>query len=169
MAETITAADLMSRPVHKLTGDVSVAEAAAFLLRHGISGAPVLDAHGRPAGVFTMNDIARHVQYRLLNLPTIDPSRERTLEGREPVPAGFHFEALENTKVSELMTFGLVTVFQEATLEEVVRSMTTQKIHRVFVIDDAGKLAGVITSMDVLARLDRWFRERRAERKAGAV
>jgi CBS domain-containing protein len=163
MNDPILAADLMSRPVHRVTLDVTVAEAAEFLLRHGISGAPVVDAHGRPVGVFTMNDIARHVQGRMLNLPVIDPKRERALETREPIPEdmGFHFEALEGTKVADLMSFGLVTVFPQATLEEVIRSLVTQKIHRVFVISEAGELEGVITTMDVLKWMDRRFVERR--------
>jgi CBS domain-containing protein len=158
MNSVVIAEDLMSRPVRKLTADTPVSEAAAFLLRWGISGAPVLNEHGQPVGVFTLNDIARHVQNRLVNLPTVDPSKERTLEGREAVPRGFHVEAFEGTTVGDLMTFGLVTVFPQATLEEVVRSMTTQKIHRVFVLSDDGELDGVITSMDVLKWMERQYR-----------
>lgn len=159
--DTLIAKDLMARPVRRLTVSASVCDAAEFLLRWGISGAPVEDEHGRWVGVFTMNDLARHVQDRLVKLPTVDPKRERTLETREEIPEGFGFDGFEDTRVGDLMTGGLYSVFPEATLEEVVRTLTTQKVHRVFVLSDKGTLEGVITTMDVLRWMDAKYRERR--------
>jgi len=47
-------------------------------------------------------------------------------------------------------------VFPESTLEEIVRSMLSNKIHRVFVIDEAsGELEGVITTFDLLRSLEK--------------
>lgn len=161
---TTLAKDLMARPVRRLTTAASVRDAAEFLLRWGISGAPVEDEHGRWVGVFTMNDLARHVQDRLVKLPTVDPKRERTLETREEIPDGFGFEGFEDTRVGDLMTGGLYSVFPEATLEEVVRTLTTQKIHRVFVLSEKGAVEGVITTMDVLRWMDAQAREHRTSR-----
>lgn len=165
MTREATARELMVRPVRKLISDATVRDAADFLLRWGISGAPVVDAHGRWVGVFTLNDIARHVQNRLVELPVIDPKQERTLETREEIPEGFHFEGFEDTRVGDLMTPGLYSVFPEATLEEVVRTMTGQKIHRVFVISEGGEIEGVITSMDVLKWMERRYRDWNAARQ----
>jgi CBS-domain-containing membrane protein len=142
----------MKGPVRQLTTRTLVRDAAAFLLRHGISGAPVIDDHGRWIGVFTQNDLARYVQQRIL--PKISG---RTLESRENVEVDF--EALPDqfgeTPVRDLMTLGLYTVFPEATLEEVVHTLTAFKVHRVFVIQETGtSLLGVITTMDVLRWLD---------------
>lgn len=164
MTSETTARELMVRPVRKLISDATVRDAADFLLRWGISGAPVVDAHGRWVGVFTLNDIARHVQNRLVELPVIDPKQERTLETREEIPEGFHFEGFEDTRVGDLMTPGLYSVFPDATLEEVVRTMTGQKIHRVFVITEGGEIEGVITSMDVLKWMERRYRDWNAAR-----
>lgn len=145
---TLLARDVMSRPVKRLTAATPVRDAAAFLTRNGISGAPVMDPRGRWIGVFTQRDLARHVQARLARL-----GRERTLESREPVAdaAREPVDEFGKTPVKELMTEGMFTVFPESTLDEVVRSMVKFKIHRVFVIDDAsGELEGVITTLDVL-------------------
>ena len=142
------AQDLMSRPVYQLTSWTPLGDAAAFLLRHEISGAPVLDEHGKWIGVFTQNDLARAVQSRL-----IEPEVRRTLETREPVVDVFALppEELRRTPVRSFMTVGLFTVFPDATVEEVVGTMTKFHIHRVFVIDEEkGTLLGVITTMDVL-------------------
>lgn len=162
--EIIVARDVMTRPVRRLTTETLVPDAAAFFLRHGISGAPVTGAQGRPVGVFTMNDVARAVQIRLVPHATPD----RTLEERGPVPEGapFALEGFEKTKVGDLMTPGLFTVFPEATLDEVVRTMASQRIHRVFVISEEGGLEGVITTMDVLKWVDRKFMALKAEDRA---
>jgi tRNA nucleotidyltransferase (CCA-adding enzyme) len=154
MPRPVLARELMSRPVRQLTAATPVRDAAAFLLRHGISGAPVLDEHGQWIGVFTQNDLARSVENRLA-----PPTPGRTLESREPVADFLALppEELGRTPVKRFMTLGLFTVFPEATMEEVVRTMTTFKIHRVFVIDEKeGALQGVITTMDVL----RWLEAR---------
>jgi predicted transcriptional regulator len=164
MSGPVLAKDLMSRPVRRLTTDANVRDAADFLLRWGISGAPVEDGHGRWVGVFTMNDLARHVQERLVKLPTVDPKRERTLETREELPAGFGFEGFEDTRVGDLMTGGLYSVFPEATIEEVVRALVAQKIHRLFVIDEKGGIEGVITTMDLLRWMDAQARAQRPVR-----
>ena len=146
---TLLARDVMSRPVKRLTAATPVRDAAAFLTRNGISGAPVIDARGRWIGVFTQRDLARHVQERMVR-----PRRgERTLESREPVmdAAGEPTDEFGRTPVKQLMTEGMFTVFPDSTMDEVVRSMVKFKIHRVFVIDDAsGELEGVITTLDVL-------------------
>ena len=154
----IVARDLMSRPVRQLMAWTPVAEAAAFLLRHGISGAPVLDEHGRWIGVFTQNDMARAVENRL----TSSSGVERSLETREPLvdPLSLPPEELRKTPVVAFMTRGLYTVFPGATVEEVIHTMTHFKVHRVFVIhEQEGTLLGVITTMDVM----RWM-----ERKKGS-
>jgi len=153
--EIVLAKDVMSRPVRKLTYETLVPDAAAFLLRHGISGAPIIGSHGRPVGVFTLHDLARAVQTRLLP----HASSDRTLEKREPPPkrAEPPLEGLEKSPVGTLMTPGLFTVFPESTLDEIVRSMASQKIHRLFVISEKGDLEGVITSMDVLKWIDRKY------------
>ena len=153
MTGTMLARDLMSRPVRRITASTPVRDAAAFLARHGISGAPVIDARGRWLGVFTLRDLARHVEERMLR-----PPRERTLESREPVldAGGEPTEEFGRTPVKDLMTRGMFTVFPESTVEEVVRSMLSNSIHRVFVIDEAtGDLEGVITTFDLLRSLEK--------------
>jgi CBS-domain-containing membrane protein len=156
----VLAQDLMSRPVRQVTAWTPVAEAAAFLLRHGISGAPVLDEHGRWIGVFTQNDLARAVENRLLSIREVD----RSLETREPLadPLALPPEELGKTPVRAFMTRGLFTVFPDASVKDVLHTMNHFKVHRVFVIDEQeGTLLGVITTMDVM----RWMERMRASSK----
>jgi CBS domain-containing protein len=145
------ARDLMSRPVRSLSSRTPVREAAGFLTHHGISGAPVEDDRGRWLGVFSMTDIARAVASRLS-----PPPAERSLEAREPVPpdSASSLETLATLQVGDVMTPGMVTVFPDSSVGEVLRSLLKFKVHRVFVIQaESGSLVGVITSMDVLSWL----------------
>jgi CBS domain-containing protein len=148
----VPARKLMSRPVRRLTSHTPVRDAAEFLTRHGISGAPVEDEHGRWLGVFSMADLARAVAARFEA-----PLAERTLEAREPAPAGAPpvSDSLASVPVVDLMTPGLVTVFPDSTLDEVLRSMLSFEVHRVFVIDaESGSLEGVISTVDVMRWLE---------------
>lgn len=152
MKKTMQARDLMSRPVRQVQAATPVRDAAAFLLRHRISGAPVLDEHGQWVGVFTQNDLARYVEGQIV--PRIS---ERTLESRETVkePLVSSLDKFGNAPVRDYMTPGMFTVFPDATLEEVVHALVSFRIHRVFVIDPrSGSLEGAITSMDVMRALD---------------
>jgi len=151
MRKTALARDLMRHPVRQITAWTPVREAAAFLLRQGISGAPVIDEHGRWVGVFTQNDIARCVQNRIVRAHP-----DRTLESREEVAdLAALSEKVADAPVRDFMTAGLFTVFPEATLDEVIHTMTAFSIHRVFVInEEKGELLGVITTMDVMRWLD---------------
>jgi len=149
--ETLLARDLMSRPVKRLTASMPLRDAAAFFVKHGISGAPVVDARGRWLGVFTQRDLARHVQERM-----VVARGERSLESREPALGELGEPAPDfgRTPVRALMTRGLFTVFPDATLTEVMRALVSFGVHRVFVIDEkGGELLGVITTLDVLRAL----------------
>lgn len=159
MKPTIRARDIMSHPVKRLLLDTTVRDAAAFMLRMGISGAPVVDGRGRPMGVFTLSDLARHVQERIVHVPEIDPMRDRVRETGEYVPTGlgYHFESLEDARVSEFMTPGLVSVPPDAPIGEIANTLTSLRIHRVFVQSEKGEIEGVITTMDVLKWLSGWL------------
>ncbi len=56
---SLTARDLMTREVVYLRQEMSVKEAALILVKHGISGAPVVDRDGRCIGVFSTTDLLR--------------------------------------------------------------------------------------------------------------
>jgi predicted transcriptional regulator len=163
--------DLMSRPVRKLVMSAKVRDAAEFLRRWGMSGAPVLDGHGNAVGVFSLTDLAGHLHNRLLGLPEVDPGAERAQGTGEVIPTeeGFHFEGFDDTRVSDLMTPEIVCVDPDAPIEQAIRTMTDRSIHRVFVRKGDGPLEGVITTMDILRWVGRTMRARRRPRKPQEV
>jgi CBS domain-containing protein len=147
----ITAREVMTRDVLSVRADWSATELAAFLIDHSISGAPVLDADGKPIGVVSLTDLAR----------------DGTIaEAAPPEPHGFYRHALERvvgrdeaarfriaedspTTVRDLMTPMVFSVTLDAPVQEVAGTMIRGRIHRVFVVDGE-RLVGVISTMDLL-------------------
>ncbi|HKS15780.1 MAG TPA: CBS domain-containing protein [Planctomycetota bacterium] len=143
---------LMSRPVRRLSMNSRIRDAAEFLRRWAISGAPVTDVHGSPVGVFSLRDLAGHIANSFEELPVIDPQAERARKTGEAIPVddGFHFERIDDARVSDLMTPGIISVDPDAPVLEAIRVMQQRAIHRIFVRRGIGPLLGVLTTMDVL-------------------
>jgi CBS domain-containing protein len=55
-SKTPTVGDFMTTDLWILAPDVNIYEAVDFLIKHGISGAPVVDGQGKLAGVITEKD-----------------------------------------------------------------------------------------------------------------
>ena len=98
---------------------------AAKLMRGEDSGiAPILDGK-ELVGVLTDRDIAVRV----------------VAEGRDPV----------TTAVDEVASQNLVTVDPDQTFEEALRLMEAHRVHHLPVVEEDGRLIGVVTK-DVVAR-----------------
>lgn len=138
LKRSVRARDIMTRGVIAVRADAPLAEVAATLGRHRISGAPVLDTQGRVAGVISEKDF----------LPLMGAERGGSfmtvvagcLKGEKSPAVG----AREQT-ASELMSAPAVTVFEEATLQEISALMAQKGINRLPVTDAAGRLVGIVT------------------------
>jgi CBS domain-containing protein len=126
------AADFMTPSPVSIRENATVREAVEMLTHRGISGAPVIDAAGRPVGVISRGDILVHDREAVDFSGPADDDK----------PAG--------TRVSDIMTPVVFCVSPDAPASRVVREMVDLKVHRLFVVDDPGTLVGVITVLDVL-------------------
>src|SRR5262249_16851781 len=129
-----TAADLMTVNPVSLRADATVAEALALLTDKGISAAPVIDDTGRPVGVLSTTDLLVH-----------DREGPAAAPPRAPARPG----------VRGLMTPAVFSVAPHGPAERVVEELLALKVRRLFVVDHAGVLVGVISAADVLRRLRR--------------
>jgi CBS-domain-containing membrane protein len=118
--------DIMTRNVFTLSEQTSLEEAAWGLTANAVSGAPVRDHHGRLVGVLSKTDL-------------VDPARAET---RGEIPT-----------VADAMTPALLALRVDNPAMDAVRLMVADGIHRVIVIDERGRLAGIVTPMDVLRAL----------------
>ncbi len=146
-----TAADVMTTDIATIDPDWPVDRLLDFLADRAISGGPVVTAKGEPIGVVSLTDVARNAAVSDSTDRRADAYYARTLEtcvAHEEV-GRFHADSNAQMTVRDIMTPVVFAVEEDATVQEVAAMMTTGRIHRVFV-RRAGKVTGIITSMDLL-------------------
>ena len=149
-----TAADLMMPNPMSIRGNATVREATEMLTDHGFSAAPVIDEAGRPLGVISRADILVHDREKHPGQGAAgyyEPADLRT-QG-ERLGSGFHVQAMDSTLVRDIMTPAVFSVRLDTPAGKLVGQMLGLKVHRLYVIDRAGTLVGVVSALDVLRHL----------------
>src|SRR5262249_24658088 len=148
-----TAADLMMPDPVSIQADANLKEGIALLIDRGFSAAPVIDDAGRPIGVLSRSDIVVHDRERTPGITEFYDRADLVTPAGGRLGAGFHEENVDGTTVGDVMTRAVFAVAPDATAAEVVHEMLALKVHRLFVVDGAGVLVGVISALDVLRHL----------------
>lgn len=139
-----TVRDVMTTRVVSVRKDASFKEMAAMLRSSRISAFPVIDDAGRVIGVVSEADLL---------------VKEAVLaDGTSMLAALRHFreeEKAAGVTAGDLMTSPAVTIGPEATVEAAARLMYDRRIKRLPVVNNAGRLLGIIGRVDVLAVFSR--------------
>jgi CBS-domain-containing membrane protein len=142
---------IMTRSVITIAPDATILEAANTMLRHHVSGLPVIDAAGRLVGIVSEGDFIRRNEIgtqrkrgrwlkALLGDSAVDYVRER---GR---------------RVSDVMASDPITVTEDATLEEIVSAMESNDVKRLPVMKD-DKLVGIVSRANLMQAVASLARE----------
>jgi CBS-domain-containing membrane protein len=153
------AKEIMSRNVVAVESWLILPELAKIFEEKAISGAPVVDATGTILGVVSQTDLVRARRESADGVPVFQ--REFDDSARS---FGFHLEELDKTRVEEIMTPGAISLDFETPVENVAKVMLESRIHRVMITKN-GKLAGIVTTMDLMRALIA-FAKRPALRRA---
>lgn len=143
-----TASDLMRPNPVSLRAEATVQEAVALLTDKGFSAAPVIDEAGQPVGVVSRADIIVHDRERQEHLVPV-PEGEG-LPRASPRRESFQVVNVDSTSVRDIMTPIVFSVRPDTPAWRVVEEMLALNVRRLFVVDDAGVLIGVVSAMDVL-------------------
>lgn len=149
----ITAADVMNPRVLTVRADMSVREAARYLVEHEITGAPVEGEDGSLVGVVSVVDVteaaseglsaaAYHGRPGFFSRPQERPLSPRDLEQLED----------RELTVEEIMTPEIFTVAEDTPVSEVARRMLRDHLHRLLVVRD-DKPVGMVSTSDLLGLL----------------
>jgi CBS domain-containing protein len=131
MPRSLLVKDHMVTEVVTLHPDMEILRASQVLIGNDISGAPVLDQHGRLVGILTERDCLRVVLH-----------------------AGYH--AQPGGQVRDYMTPDPVAVAPEETILVVAERFITGSYRRYPVVD-GGRLVGVISRRDVMRAMGQHY------------
>ena len=157
---TRSVGEIMTGEVLTVPDTMNASELALFLSEHEISGAPVVDASGALVGVVSTFDLARlasedvdwsgESRQSFYRTTPLDDEVMVELYGlselAEVPPEG------SQTLVRDFMSTVIQTIDVGTPVPEVARLMRGSHYHRLLVTRD-GALAGIVTSMDLLALL----------------
>ena len=143
----MNAADIMTRKPVTVRSDLPILAAIRIMLGRGISGLPVVDEEGDLVGMITEGDLLRRVEMRT--------------EKRRPDWLAFftgtdrlarEYVQSHSRNVADVMTRDMVSVSEDAPLEEIVELMIGRRIKRVPVLRGT-KLIGIVTRANLLRLL----------------
>ena len=123
-----TAADVMTRSVVTLSPESDLYSAVETLLKHRISGAPVVDAEGRLVGILSEKDCLR-------------VAVASTLDG---LPEG---------SVASYMTREVEAITSSSSLYDIVHRFLRRTFRRLPVVDESGRVIGLVSRRDVLVAI----------------
>jgi CBS domain-containing protein len=138
------ASDVMTHNVISIAPDATVLQAARLMLQHRISGLPVINKAGRLVGVLSEGDFLRRQE------TGTERRRSRWLEflmGPGRIAADYVHS--HGSKVSEVMTEGVKTIGEDATLEDIVQTMEKQRVKRLPVLR-GDKVVGIVTRSNLM-------------------
>ncbi|MGZ5872603.1 MAG: CBS domain-containing protein [Bradyrhizobium sp.] len=136
---------IMTPQVITVGADTKIIEAANMMLRHHISGLPVVDAAGGLIGIISEGDFIRRAE------TGTQDKRGRWLTflaSADRVAAEFAHE--HGRKVGEIMTPNPLTVAEGAPLDQVVRIMESNNVKRLPVMR-GDRMVGIVTRSDFVA------------------
>ncbi len=118
------AADIMTHPVITVRPDEMLIDAIRALLRHHVSGLPVVAQGGEMVGIITERDIMNFA---------------------------FSGNAAE-TRVEEAMTRDVVSMPPDAEMAALVDCLSGQRFRRVPIVE-GGKVIGIVSRRDILREM----------------
>ena len=136
-----TVADVMTTRVHVASPDTPFKLLVRLIEENRISAVPILDHNGIPVGVVSESDLLLKQRRReLASEPDLLHPRRRH---RERAKA-------EGLVASDVMTSPPITIRSKSPLFEAARLTQERNVRRLIVVDDRGKISGIVSRSDLL-------------------
>jgi len=144
-------ADIMERKVVSTTPDATVHELVLLLRDKDLGGVPVVDGDGRLVGIVTEGDLViedadvRLPHYFELFGNLVYLGSQKKFEER--------LKKMVGNAVADVMTTEVFTVGPGDPAPRAANIMVDKKVNRVPVVDDDGRLVGIVARHDIIRML----------------
>jgi CBS domain-containing protein len=145
----LKAKDIMTKYVITVKTTVTIEDLARIFIKHQISGIPVVDDDENLKGIVTDNDLIS--QNRKLHIPTI----LRMFDAFIPLGTSKlenEIKRMAASTVEDIYKKDVITVNEEASLENIATIMSEKNIHHLPVVRE-GKLIGIIGKKDLIKNI----------------
>ncbi len=132
--------DIMATPAASARPDTPVSDVVRLLLTAEFNAVPVIDGEERPIGVITQGDLVRRAQM---------PLRLGLLGASDSSVVADFYERAATLPASEVMSRSVRTVGADEPVARAVEAMQEHDLKRLPVVDEVGRLAGMVTRLDV--------------------
>lgn len=139
--KTLRLADILTSPVTTVTPDCRINDALALMCDQGVDSLVVVE-NQRPLGIFTERDALLLV---------------------------YQQQAPEAISISEVMQTPLLTAGADMDYQQGYRLITEQQVHHLVIVDDSGRLEGIVALSDFLKHLGAEYELRVKEETAGKL
>jgi CBS domain-containing protein len=152
--------EAMERNVIKFNADDKISDVAQKLRDNKISGAPIVDDNNKVIGIISEGDIMRLLEVHSPRLNLILPSPLDVIE----LPIRMKYEMDEiaedmnraaSVLIGEIMTKKVYTIKEEDDISNAAQFMDTHSVNRLPVVDEEGRLIGIITRGDLISAMVR--------------
>ena len=140
---SVKAGDAMVRKVVSVTRKTPLVQVAEAMARHGVSGVPVVEEGERVVGVISEKDFLTRMGEQ--DAKTFMGVVAECLKGKGCVAV-----PIRGQNAEDIMTSPAVTVNEETSIMEIANIFTEKNINRVPVINQQGRLVGIISRADVV-------------------
>jgi CBS domain-containing protein len=144
---SMNVADIMTREVISVRPDMRVGQIARVFREHQLSGLPVVSEAGELVGIITELDmVKRHARPELpAFLPLLGAYLPlRTKEYRESL------RRITGVVAEDIMTTPVNTIGPDASIEDAATVMVSNRSNPLPVVDEAGRMIGIISRTDIL-------------------
>jgi len=136
-----TVSDVMTSQVHVARPLTPFKRLVQLIEENRISAVPIVDEQCVPIGIVSESDLL--LKERRHEFES-EPDRLHPLRRREQKAKA------DGVVASEIMTIPPITVRSDTTLPQAARIMQERNVRRLVVVDDRGKIAGIVSRSDLL-------------------
>jgi CBS-domain-containing membrane protein len=143
-----TAQEIMNRQVRTLRPDQTLREAAQLFIDLQVRNLPVVEEDNTLRGILTRADVLQAIRTSPLMSPDAS-SATQPLSHTQPLPG----LAPQQQPITIYLNSEVATVAEDTPFAETVDLLLTSPLKRVIVVDTEQHVRGIISDVDVLARL----------------
>ncbi|GGT03910.1 hypothetical protein GCM10010156_72190 [Planobispora rosea] len=147
----VKVSEVMTHQVASVDGATPFKDVAETLINHGVSAVPVIDADDHVIGVVSETDLLYKEEFKeQYYREGYQPPLRARLRHRLGQDKGKNLDKAHGETAAELMTAPAVTIRPQSAVVYAMRLMDEHGVKRLPVVDENGRLQGIVSRHDLI-------------------